>query len=158
MSTHAPEPDDSQSQQRAWDAIVADLSNDPDFVATIDARRGIPTGEAELGPQRADASDGDGPDSDEPGDEYVPSPWEAYLDEGYEPPEPPRIELPSHPVARFGWAGVIGGPLLVIGTNVVGSGSATLSGIGVLAFVAGFVALVSRRSTSRDDEDGGAVV
>ena len=152
MTTLPPEPDGDAERARAWDAIVADLSNDPDFVSSLDARRGLPTGEFELG----GAQRGSDAASDTDDDEYQPTPWEAYLDEGYEPPEPDPITVPSDPVLRFAWLGVIGGPLVVIGANLVG-GSMTVSGAGVVAFLAGFAVLIGRMNDRRDD-DSGAVI
>ena len=142
------------SPTRAWDAIVADLSNDPDFVASMDARRGVPTGEFELGAaQQSNEASGNSDD-----DGYSPSPWEAYLDEGYEPPEPEPITVPSDPLLRFAWLGVIGGPLVVVGSNILGGGM-TISGAGVIAFLAGFAVLIGHMSDHRDDDDdSGAVI
>lgn len=66
-------------------------------------------------------------------------------DEDHFVPPSPVIHLPHDPVARFAWAGIIGGPVLLL-ANVWGI--FTLDGlapaVGVLAFVAGFVTLVVR--------------
>ena len=147
MTTQPPDPNGDAERARAWDAIVADLSNDPDFVANLDARRGVPSGEYELGAPKTEPAD----------DEYQPTPWEAYLDEGFEPPEPDPITVPADPVLRFAWLGVIGGPLVVIGSNLVG-GSMLVSGAGVVAFLAGFAVLIGQMSDKRDDDDTGAVI
>jgi hypothetical protein len=84
---------------------------------------------------------------DEPEDEkYVP-----------EPLPPPKLD----PLAKFAWAGLIGGPAYLLIGVLVGwtiSGIAAFAAIGV--FIAGFVILVIRLGdgSKRDDDDDGAVV
>ncbi|NQW72660.1 MAG: hypothetical protein HQ453_08005, partial [Actinobacteria bacterium] len=78
----------------------------------------------------------------------------------YHPPEPPPIPRPSDVISRFAWAGALGGPgLLVIATLL--SLCTFIAGLGVIAFVAGFITLVARmedRGSADDRPDGGAVV
>lgn len=127
-----------EHEQRAWDAIVADLS-----------------GQIDLGPQfpRDEppplAADGDHPDPlAEPVD---------IDDEGYQPPHPPPIPRPADAIGRASWAAVLGGPVLVVATNLL-SWDSWLSGLGVTLTIAGFASLVARMSDREDDDDPGAVV
>ena len=60
-------------------------------------------------------------------------------------------------VARFSWAAVLGGPVLVIATNLLGW-DRWLAGLGVTLTIGGFVALVARMKDRDDDSDTGAVV
>ncbi len=138
MTVTPPEPDDESAdrspaqEKAAWDAIVADLS-----------------GQVDLGPQFT-------PDPKPPEYDYI----DAYFDEGYEPPEPPPLSAPPDAIARFAWAGVIGGPALAIGGYVLGFGE-TLGAIGVIAAIAGFALLMFRREhhvPPGEDHGDGAVI
>ena len=117
----------AQKEQRAWDAIVADLSG------TIDIGDLTPT----------------------------PDPFidELLSEEGdYQPPHPPPLKAPADAVARFAWAGALGGPVLLIFSNVLGLGR-FISGTALAASVIGFVTLIARHSDERKDNgDDGAVV
>ena len=76
----------------------------------------------------------------------------------YQPPHPPPMPRPRDAVARFAWAGALGGPLLVIVANVAGL-ERWVAGLGVVAFVVGFATLVARMKERHDDGwDDGAVV
>ena len=88
------------------------------------------------------------PDEDEPDDHFVPEP----------PPPLPEADR----ITRIAWAGLIGGPSLIILAGVLGIG---LEGwVVVLAlggFLGGFGTLVARMRDRRDDDDGwhdGAVI
>ena len=99
-----------EHEQRAWDAIVADLSGQIDLGPQFPKERSLP-------PLLAD---GDHPDplaepTDLDEDESV-----DVEDEGFEPPPPPPIPRPSDVVGRFAWAGVLGGPIIVVGANLLG--------------------------------------
>ncbi|GAB7191191.1 hypothetical protein NUM3379_18980 [Kineococcus sp. NUM-3379] len=88
-------------------------------------------------------------------------PDETDLDsepEGFVPPEPPP--LPRDLVGWAAWAGVLGGPaVLLLATLVRGSVPGIVAALAVAAFVAGFATLVARLPKNRDDEDDdGAVV
>ncbi|MBB4930837.1 hypothetical protein F4561_001657 [Lipingzhangella halophila] len=93
-------------------------------------------------PARSDDSAGAGGDSEE---HYVPP----------EPPPFPRGDL----VSKLSWGGLFGGPVLLLGSMLVGI---TLPGwlafCAVAGFIAGFVVLVVRMSDHRPPGDGGAVV
>ena len=79
-------------------------------------------------------------------------------DSAFEPPDPGPLELPHHPVARFAWAGALGGPTVLLLANVLNWGS-FIAGLGVAAGVAGFVTLIARHRDDRDDDfTDGAVV
>lgn len=131
-----PDPNSSEEQE-TWDAIVADLS-----------------GQIDLGPQFTPE-----PTPQEltaPGPDYI----DAYFDEGYEPPEPPPIKVPADAIARFAWAGVLGGPLLMLFGYVLGLGSAVAI-TGLVATVGGFAFLISKRDKHEppgEDFGDGAVV
>ncbi len=130
-----------EHEQRAWDAIVADLSGQIDLGPEFPKERSLP----------ALAADGDHPDP-------LADPVELDdEDAGYEPPHPPPIPRPADAVARFSWAAVLGGPVLVIATNLLGW-DRWLAGLGVAATIGGFVALVARMKDRDDDSDTGAVV
>jgi hypothetical protein len=132
---HSNEPENEKppaNEKAAWDAIVADLS-----------------GQVDLGAQF-------NPDPTPPEYDYI----DAYFDEGYEPPEPPKITAPPDAIARFAWAGVIGGPLLAIGGYVLGFGD-MVGAAGVIAAIAGFGLLIFRREhhvPPGEDHGDGAVV
>lgn len=140
MTTTPDEPENNEpeneeparNEKAAWDAIVADLS-----------------GQVDLGPQFT-------PDPTPPEYDYI----DAYFDEGYEPPEPPHITAPPDAIARFAWAGVIGGPVLAIGGYVLGFGD-MVGAAGVIAAIAGFGLLIFRREhhvPPGEDHGDGAVV
>lgn len=80
-------------------------------------------------------------------------------DEGFVPPEPPPLPR-GDVVTRLAWAGVVGGPLVML---IAALAWKTLPGVllmaAVIGFVAGFVVLVARLPGDReDDDDDGAVV
>lgn len=78
--------------------------------------------------------------------------------EHFVPPEPPPLPRPQR-VTLAAWIAVIGGLALVLISTVLHTGG-LLAIAGLLAFISGFIALVSRaRSTvDRDDPDHGAVL
>jgi len=130
-----------EHEQRAWDAIVADLSGQ------IDLGPQFPKDEPAPPPL---AADGDHPDP-------LADPVELDEDEGYEPPAPPPIPRPEDAVGRFSWAALLGGPVVVIVANVLGW-DRWLAGLGVVLTIGGFVSLVARMKDREDDGDNGAVV
>lgn len=124
-----------EHEQRAWDAIVADLS-----------------GQIDLGPEFT-------PPPLPPPTEPVAA---AHLvdeepDEGYVPPQPPPIPRPADAIGRFSWAAVLGGPLLVLLVTILGW-DRWLANLGVALTVGGFVSLVWRMNDRDDEDDDGAVV
>lgn len=128
-----------RDEQRAWDAIVADLSSDMDLVD---------------GGQRLQINDPKAPDRviDELLSEDGPA------SDRFVPPEPEAIPVPADAIGRFAWAGVIGGPIFAFASQALSWGG-VLTGVGVLAFVAGFITLVARMDREpRDDDGDGAVV
>jgi len=133
--TQSPHPEDSAADdpdQQAWEAIVADLS-----------------GQVDLGPQFRPE-----PKPDEL--DYI----DAYFDEGYEPPEPPPLRAPADAIARFAWAGVLGGPVTMLASYVLGLGS-VVSVAGLVGTVGGFAFLISKRDKHEppgEDFGDGAVV
>ena len=131
----------AEEQARAWDQIVADLSGQIDFDAA--------TSSLQI-------------DDPKPPDAFIDEllePGELASDT-YHPPEPPPIPRPADTIARFAWAGALGGPALLVATTVLSLGT-FIGGIGVLASVAGFITLIARMDEHRsadDRPDGGAVV
>ncbi len=97
------------------------------------------------------------------GPPLTPDPWASRgpvpaEDEGYQPPDPPPVQLGSWST-RLAWAGVLGGPLLlVIAVLSWQSMPRPLALLGVAAFVAGFAVLVARLPLTHDEDDDGAQV
>ncbi len=87
----------------------------------------------------------------------------AAGDEHYRPPAPPR-HAPLEAVTRLGWAGVVGGPILLVLVVAFGNYLPTwMPLLGVALLVGGFALLVSRLHRSAvepddDDSDDGAIV
>jgi hypothetical protein len=134
MNSGAPD------KEEAWRSIVADLSKDPDLI-----RHTFITPPSPAEPE---------PDAD---DQFIDELLSDELEE-FQAPDPGPLELPSHPIARFAWAGALGGPVLLILSNVLGLGK-FISGIALAASVIGFVTLIARHSDEREDNgDNGAVV
>lgn len=77
-------------------------------------------------------------------------------DEGFTPPPPPPMPRPRDRFDTFAWAGILGGPLLIVLAFVLGMGG-WLAAAGFIAFTAGFITLIAR-TTDRQDGDDGAVV
>jgi hypothetical protein len=86
-----------------------------------------------------------------------------------EVPESERFVAPVPPplpegdrLTRLAWGALIGGPLLVIFSAILGLGPAWLATLGLAGFIAGFITLVVRMPDSRnrdgDGWDDGAVV
>lgn len=139
---------------QAWTQIVADLENAPASESSSSSDEpspstaGSPSDDewADVRPARPEVpAELINPDDDE---HFVP------------PPAPP---VPSaDPITRAAWTGLIGGPLFVIVSSMLGRGNegfAMLLAVG--AFVGGFVTLVTRmkdRPTLDESDDDGAVV
>ncbi len=77
-------------------------------------------------------------------------------DEGFTPPPPPPIPRPRDRFDTIAWAGILGGPLIIVMAFVFGLGG-WVAAAGFAAFTAGFVTLIARTS-DRDAGDDGAVV
>ena len=112
--------------------------------------------------RRADRRPADEDDDDldvwvEPSEDIVDD--EPVDDGHYVPPPPPPLPA-QDTVSRFAWAGVVGGPGLLMVDALFGLGlPAWLGLLAMVAFVAGFVTLVARMKDRRDDGwDDGAVV
>ena len=134
---HKPdEQEGGNTNNEAWDAIVADLSGQIDLGPHF---RSEPAPQ-ELIPQR----------------DYI----DEYFEEGYEPPEPPPLTVPSDAFARFAWAGALGGPVVMLLGYVLSLGR-MISTAGLIATIGGFVFLMSKRDKHvppGDDFGDGAVV
>ncbi|MCH9737264.1 MAG: hypothetical protein K0U42_00705 [Actinomycetia bacterium] len=132
----ADEQEGGNTNNEAWDAIVADLSGQIDLGPHF---RSEPTPQ-ELIPQR----------------DYI----DEYFEEGYEPPEPPPLTVPSDAFARFAWAGALGGPVVMLLGYVLSLGR-MISTAGLIATIGGFVFLMSKRDKHvppGEDFGDGAVV
>jgi hypothetical protein len=131
------EPARPEDERAAWEAIVADLTTDPVFRST-DPGAVPPTAAADdepvLIPELPDVDD---------------DPADAFL-----PPEPPPIPRPADTVARFAWAGVIGGPVLLVADYALSLGR-FVSGVAIVMAIGGFVTLVARRREHSPDERWG---
>lgn len=139
---NAPGSDLPEHEQRAWDAIVADLSGQIDLGPQFPKENSLP----------ALTASGDHPDPlEEPMD------LDDDDDVGFEPPEPPPLPRPADTAARFTWAAVVAGPVLVLATNLLNLES-WLAGLGVALTVGGFAALIGRMKDREDDGNDGAVV
>lgn len=170
MSNGDPERDEvQQGDQRPELGIDPDLDFDAAFealVAQFSAPDAVPDRperpDRSQGPQASGASapavvaPEPEPQPVEADDEPL---YPAELDEHFEPPDPPplgRGDLSS----RLAWAGVIGGPAVLLIAAFLGGRLPSYLVVGaLLAFVAGFVTLVARMPGERpDDPDDGAVV
>ncbi len=138
----ADEPDDrEQREQQAWEAIVADLSGqmpqlseEPSVSQRDEAFVQALLGEPDLG---------------EPNDDD---------DEGFRPPDPGPLRMPTDAISRFAWAGAICGPMLVLLSFLIGLGT-FVAGLGVAGFVLGFLTLIIRMPDGdHEGGDDGAVV
>ncbi|GAA4890334.1 hypothetical protein [Streptomonospora salina] len=163
-----PEPGrPAAGDDEVWADLVARFYDTPDAdEASWPEAENLTTGERASGPgsgpETADTDDageagaGDSPQARvvrpaEPGDDhehFVPPP----------PPPLPRGDLTS----RLSWAGLFGGPLLLLGSMLLGTSlPGWLAFLAVAAFIAGFVVLVVRmgdRPPGDEGPDGGAVV
>jgi hypothetical protein len=153
--------------------VVSDLSTDEVDAAWTQLVQGLQGSSPE--PDAAPALDEADDDEDPPGsglssrlirsaatpgprDFSLPDPDELMeSDDGFVPPEPPPLPRPSHPADKWGWGAAIGGPALLVGSTTLGLPT-WIGGIGVAAFIAGFVTLVARMRNERDSGDDGAVV
>jgi hypothetical protein len=115
----------------------------------------------------------DEPDADEvsadSGSSYTvsltPTDWaprvpEVPVEEGYVPPDPPPLPR-GDLIGWLAWTAVIGGPLFLLLASQVWTDIGRIwIMLAVLAFIAGFAAIVARLPNSRndDDPDDGAVV
>lgn len=115
---------DANEEFNVWDAIVADL-----------------TGQLDTSPI----------DPAPPSDPMI----DELLEDGsFEPPEPPPLRAPADMITRLGWGGVLGGPVIVFVSSVLGIGS-TGVGVGLLAFASGFAVLIIKMKDRDPDQDGG---
>ncbi len=139
MTITPPNPEDAKEPDAintAWDAIVADLSGQIDLGPHFRSEP-IPQ---ELLPQR----------------DYI----DEYFEEGYEPPEPPPLKAATDAIARFAWAGALGGPVVMLLGYVLGLGR-VISTAALIAAVGGFAFLMSKRDKhvppGKDYGDGAVV-
>ena len=85
----------------------------------------------------------------------VPSLDAVEDEEPFVPPDPGPIPHPVDTLARFAWAGAIGGPILALVVYVLGL-PRFLATFATLAFIAGFAILIWRRVEERHEDDDGA--
>ena len=142
-----------------WAALVAGFESPgdtggaegPDDPAA--PTRGLDPGSG-LSARLVRAGEGGAPASPGPRDYSLPDDAD---EEGFTPPPPPPLPRPRHAADRLAWAGAIGGPILLVGSHVLGT-PGWIGGVGIIAFGAGFVTLVARMRTERDDDSDGAVI
>ncbi len=128
-------------EQQAWEEIVAGFGPVSDLASIT------------LTPPSASASPA-APAT--PSADFVAD--DAFVDEGYEPPEPPPIPRPSDAWGRAAWGAVAAGPALVVIASVL-SWDRIMVVLGVAVTVGGLAGLVARMKDRRDDDEGdGAVV
>jgi hypothetical protein len=93
--------------------------------------------------------------------DWVPrEPEPPVLEEGYVPPDPPPLPR-GDLIGWLAWTAVIGGPLFLLLASQVWTDIGRIwIMLAVLAFIAGFAAIVARLPNTRgdDDPDDGAVV
>jgi hypothetical protein len=170
-STPEPDPLDVDS---AFAAIIAGWADAPttgswpaDEDLTVGRHRRVDD------PSGDDSDDDPSPGRDDPADisltpaggPLIPSlelPGAERLEEepeGFVPPDPPPIPR-GDLVSRLAWAGLVLGPAFLLFTAFVWTQAPQYLVLGAIgAFVGGFVTLVSRMPTHRDDDgDDGAVV
>jgi len=132
--------DRGRSDREAWDAIVADLSQDPNLAAA----------DAQVAQtNREPAASQSDPMIDE-----------LLSDGHFEPPEPPPLPRPADLISRLAWAGAILGPVLILAAQIFAL-PWILKAAGGVAALAGFATLVMKLpDRHRHVEDGtdGAVV
>jgi hypothetical protein len=94
-------------------------------------------------------------------DTTPPAPAPVDAEEHFVPPPPPPLPR-LDPVTRLGWAGLVGGPAVLLVTTVFGQLlPPVFVALAVVAFIAGFVTLVVRmdnRPPDDRDSDSGAVL
>jgi len=156
---------DEMAAEMAWAGIVADFEREavdpvprwPVSEDVDDASDDLPSPDHPRTTSFEALRDGRPAPADDP---LSASDLEAREDH-FEPPPPPP--LPSvDPVTRFAWAGVLGGPVVMVLAALAGL---PLSGwvgfLALLAFMTGFVTLVARmqdRPPTDSGPDDGAVV
>ncbi len=165
MTASEPEREDTGADRDAASAeprpgIDPDFDYDAAFAALV-----AQFGAAQAPAAQTDRAAPERPETDpqsrpEPRPETDPEPgYPRELDEHYEPPEPPPLPR-GDTLSRAAWAGVLGGPAVLLLAAVVGGTLPSWMVVAALAaFVAGFVTLVARMPAERDDDgDDGAVV
>jgi hypothetical protein len=139
-ATAATDPD-----EQADDLTQRRINEQWAAISTRLAREGLGS---EIEPRRPE------PESDDVVDEIPES-------ERFVAPVPPPLPEGDR-LTRLAWAALIGGPLLVIFSAILGLGPAWLATLGLAGFIAGFITLVVRMPDSRnrdgDGWDDGAVV
>lgn len=155
----SPPSDDAERaarEQRAWESIVADLTGQldlPGLPSTADRDAAFVDALLDGDPPAAGPSGA----SDAAGEVAADARYLGFDDgDDFRPADPGPVGLPADVISRFGWAGALGGPVLVGAAYVLGLGSA-IAGAGVAAFVVGFITLVIRLPDHRDDGDGAVV-
>ena len=180
-----PEPDADQSrmatfdEERAWADIVAGYDRTPDdavprWPALEDIGEDGGEGRGRAGSNDAeDAEDADngsgggarrrdsGASGDDPefggGESAREKPPAGAEDRFVPPPPPPLPQLDT--VARFGWAALLGGPVLLLLAAVASAYVPSwFTALGVVAFIAGFLILVLRMKGGPPDDEDGAIV
>lgn len=155
MSSPSDDASRASREQQAWESIVADLSGQIEIPSEIPSEFPSEAPGEIPAPSMADRDaafidalldDGQQVDFDE-----------ADPPHSYTPPDPGPIQLPADAISRAAWAGAIAGPIVVMAAFLLGLGT-FVAGIGVAAFIGGFVTLIVRLPDRDPGEDDGAVV
>jgi len=161
---------DEPGDDAAWEALVAAYETGPADPAPWPAQEDLPepgtSGDDAARPRsrllrRADHELGDiGLGDAEVVEPAAAQPRRSGEDHFVPPPPPPLPEV--HPVTKFAWAGVLGGPAYLVLAAVVDHPLVRqFAWLAVAAFVAGFLTLVARmkdRPPGDTGPDDGAVV
>lgn len=133
-ATPTPESTDAADVTRADDDELDDLIR----AASFRPEPGSP-GDVRSG-------HGDGPDAFDD--------FDADEDDHFQPPNPPPLPE-TDPVTRFAWAGVIGGPAVLVINAILSWPLGTwVGGLSMIAFVGGFVTLIARMNDRNPDDEG----
>ncbi len=151
MTSHpdAVEPDDVDPDDSTADDINTERSEDDSATPTNAAPEEFNVWDAIVADLtgQLDTGEPDPPKSDPMIDEL--------LSEGsFEPPEPPPLRVPADMFTRLGWGGLLGGPVIVFVSSVIGIGSPGV-GFGLLAFASGFAVLIIKMKDRDPQDDGG---
>lgn len=154
----------------AWQELVRAYESDAEtslvppwpVVEDTDDTASSESGESSesTGGRAGDRIDDDVEDDSVPGRPAVSTTTTTPADaDGFVPPSPPPLPR-LDPIAKAGWAGVLGGPALLILATIAGDYVPSwFVPAGLVGFVAGFLTLVVRmRGGPPDESDDGAII
>lgn len=139
----------AEQVDRAWQEIISGFHS-----AEAPERPGLEEGGSGLSERLVREHTSAEPAAAGPRDYTV---FEDPDEDRFVPEPPPPLPKPRDRFDVAAWSGIIGGPLAMVLSFVLGWGT-WLAAAGFIAFTAGFIALVARSGSPRDDGDNGAVV